>query len=126
METIPTQSENPKGLHQRYIVEKANGDTMNPNAEYFVLRVDPYGNDPKHIAACRKALMTYANEIKDHLPELSKDLIERYSDSDQPSSIEGEKKRPYTHKCINCGTIFRDYIVYKSTRSRLCPKCNVE
>jgi len=101
MKTIPTQSENPKGLHQRYIVSKANGDTMNPNAEYFILRVDPYGSDPKHIAACRKAVICYANEIKDHLPELSKDLIERYSDDLPPSeekkeikpTIEGESKQ---------------------------------
>jgi hypothetical protein len=81
MKTIPTQSENPKGLHQRYIVEKANGEPIDENAEYFILRVDLNGSDPKHIAACRKALMTYANEIKDHLPVLSADLIERYGDN---------------------------------------------
>lgn len=77
---IPTEEENPNGLHGRYIVEKVNGEPIDENAEYFILRLDKNGNDPKHIAACRKAIMTYAEEIKDHLPKLSKDLIERYSD----------------------------------------------
>lgn len=77
---IPTEAENPNGLHGRYIVEKVNGEPVDENAEYFILRLDKNGNDTKHIAACRKAIMTYAKEIKDHLPKLSKDLIERYSD----------------------------------------------
>ena len=78
MGTIPTYVENPKGLHQRYYVLKTNGEQTDPRAEYFVLRLDQFGTDPIHIAACRKAALVYANEIKDHLPELSADLIERY------------------------------------------------
>ena len=35
--------------------------------------------DPKHVEACRKAILTYANEIRDYIPQLSKDLIEKYS-----------------------------------------------
>ena len=46
--------------------------------EGFVLRLDE-GGDPNHVEACRKAILTYADEIKGYLPELSKDLIERYS-----------------------------------------------
>ena len=76
---IPTQKENPKGLYQRYTISKTDGSPMDPNAEYFVLRVDLLGKDATHILACRKALMVYAEAIKDHLPNLSKDLIERYS-----------------------------------------------
>ena len=79
MKTIPTREENPKGLHQRYIVTKTDGEPIDENAEYFILRVDKNGSDPRHIAACRKAVLCYANEIKNHLPELSKDLIDRYS-----------------------------------------------
>lgn len=75
---LPLESENPTGLHGRYFVEKVNGEPIDENAEYFVLRLDKYGSDQKHIAACRKAILTYANEIKDHLPKLSKDIIERY------------------------------------------------
>ena len=75
---IPTREENPNGLHQRYIVSKTSGKPVDEDAEYFVLRVDKNGKDPKHIAACRKAVLKYAEEIADHLPELSKDLINRY------------------------------------------------
>lgn len=88
MNTLPTKSENPKGLHKRYHIMKfapTETDSLNlepvaKNAEYFVLRLDKNGSDPKHIAACRKAVIVYANEIKEHLPELSKDLIVRYGD----------------------------------------------
>lgn len=80
MSRLPLQSENPNGLHGRYIVEKVNGEPMDEDAEYFILRLDKNGSDSKHIAACRKAIMTYAEEIKDHLPKLSKDLIERYGE----------------------------------------------
>ena len=77
---LPTQEENPNGLYGRYIVEKVSGEPVDENAEYFILRLDKYGDDPKHIAACRKAILTYANEIKEHLPKLSSDLLERYSE----------------------------------------------
>ena len=79
MNEIKTRQENPKGLHLRYIITKSNGKPVDPNAEYFVLRVDENGSDPKHIAACRVAVLKYAEEIKDHLPKLSQDLINRYS-----------------------------------------------
>jgi hypothetical protein len=76
---IPTRKENPNGLHQRYVVSKTNGKPIDKDAEYFVLRVDKNGKDPKHIEACRKAVIKYAEEIASHLPELSKELIIRYS-----------------------------------------------
>ena len=78
MKKIPTREENPKGLHQRYIVSKTDGESVDDFAEYFVLRLDEGGNDPKHIKACRKAVRKYAKEIKKHLPQLSQDLLERY------------------------------------------------
>lgn len=80
MSKIKTQKQNPKGLHQRYVVYKINGNPVDLNAEYFVLRVDKNGSDPKHIDACRKAVITYAENIKNHLPELAEDLINRYLD----------------------------------------------
>lgn len=75
---IPTKEQNPKGLHLRYVVAKVNGEPIDETAEYFVLRLDSGGSDQIHINACRKAVLTYAKEIKEHLPELSKDLIDRY------------------------------------------------
>jgi len=93
MNNIPTQFESPKGLHQRYYIQKivkTDGSFLglqedklelhpvDKDAEYFVLRLDDGGSDPKHIEACRIAVNAYADAIKDHLPELAKDLKERY------------------------------------------------
>lgn len=81
MEKIPTREENPNGLHLRYYVTKTNGEPIDPRAEYFVFRLDDFGSDPKHIKACREGILKYAEKIADHLPQLSKDLIERYGKS---------------------------------------------
>ncbi|MCK5614170.1 hypothetical protein KAR91_70550 [Candidatus Pacearchaeota archaeon] len=93
---IPTKEENPKGLHAKYYIQKIVGikrvgdnllyfpdfefelKEVDDGSEYFVMRLDDGGSDPIHIQACRNAVLHYAEEIKDHLPELSKDLIERY------------------------------------------------
>ena len=79
---LPTQKEKPAGLYQRYIVSMSNGDPVDKKAEYFILRLDKNCRDKNHLEACRKAVLTYANEIKEHLPELSKDLIARYGELD--------------------------------------------
>lgn len=78
MGQLPTHAENPDGLHQRYIVSKTNGKPVDTNAEYFVLRLDDEGDDSKHIEACRIGALAYANAIKDHLPKLAQDIIDRY------------------------------------------------
>jgi len=78
MKKIPTQEENPKGLYLRYNVTKTDGEPVGDDAEYFVLRLDEGGDDIKHIKACRKAIRVYAKKIKNHLPQLSQDLLERY------------------------------------------------
>lgn len=82
-----------KGLYNKYYVSKSNGKVVNPHADYFVLRLDKYGKDQKHVAACRKAVLYYAEEIKEHLPELSKDLIRKYG-----SAVKAETNHP----CAPC------------------------
>lgn len=62
-----------KGLQVKYIIQKVNGHPTDPNAYYFVLRVDSNG-EPCHVRACRKALRTYAENISTVLPEFAKDL----------------------------------------------------
>ena len=94
---MKTQLENPTGLHQKYYIQKishiteVDSDNFDPKLfqhqsfleplddgfEGFVLRLDK-GGDPKHVEACRKAVLKYAEEIKDYLPELSKDLLDKY------------------------------------------------
>lgn len=84
---MKTQAENPTGLHKKYYIQKIvigveNQDfalePLDEGFEGFVLRLDK-GGDPNHVEACRKAVLVYAEEIRDYLPDLSKDLIERYS-----------------------------------------------
>lgn len=71
------EQEKPKGLYGKYIIQKSNGKPIDPEAEFFVLRLDPFG-EMNHIKACRKAVQVYANEIEPFIPELAKDLKERY------------------------------------------------
>lgn len=99
MSKVPTQFENPDGLHQRYVIKKIVKERIvfssidgkpslyedallvkpcDENAEYFVLRLDEGGSDPEHIKACRIGIHAYADAIQHHLPELAKDLKERY------------------------------------------------
>ena len=73
------KAENPDGLYRRYFIQKADGSPVSPEAEYFVLRLDKCGSDPTHIAACRKAVMTYADEIEHYIPQLAADLRARYA-----------------------------------------------
>ncbi len=93
MNNLKSQTENPKGLHKRYYIQKIviNPDRdidssetilkpVDENAEYFVLRLDKNGSDQIHIEACRKAVLAYAEAIKSHLPELSEDLIKCYGE----------------------------------------------
>lgn len=82
MAKIPTQKENPNGLHQRYHVRKidplGNIVGIDQDSEYFVMRLDEGGKDREHIKACRVGVHAYADAIEHHLPELAKDLRERY------------------------------------------------
>lgn len=68
-----------KGLYNKYFIAKSNGDLVDSDAEYFVLRLDYNGKDKEHIKACRKAILVYADAISSHLPELAKDLREKYA-----------------------------------------------
>lgn len=67
-----------QGLTERYQIFRADGTAPDPAAKYFVLRLDSQGNDPKHIFACRWALVQYANIIGNHLPVLAWEIQERY------------------------------------------------
>lgn len=106
MSTIPTKTQNPTGLHQRYAVKKikrhphagrikySETDGVNElitywpdielvdpdeNEEYFVMRLDEGGgSDMEHIKACRIGVHAYADAIEHHLPDLASDLRERY------------------------------------------------
>lgn len=74
-EPIKPKNQNPAGLHQKYYV--GSHEPINVDAEYFVLRLDNKA-ETNHRKACLKAVLAYAEAIKEFLPHLSEDLIKRY------------------------------------------------
>lgn len=74
----PSKEENPNGLHIRYNITKADGTPVDPNAEYFVLRLDYGGKDENHIRACRVAINAYSLAIQTHIPKLADDIRHKY------------------------------------------------
>lgn len=77
---IPTKEENPNGLHLKYYISKVDGTPIDPEAEYFILRLDENATDLRHVNACRQAICTYAKAMQEFLPELANDLLTRYKD----------------------------------------------
>jgi hypothetical protein len=63
-----------QGLISRYKITKLDGSDVDPNAHYFVLRLDKNGSDKKHIAACRKAICVYdiPESIKEDMHYMSR------------------------------------------------------
>jgi len=83
---IPNLQDNPDGLHKRYIITKANGEPVDDNALYFVLRLDLYGDDIYHIMACRHAARQWANMILQqrntkHLHKVASELLQLLQES---------------------------------------------
>ena len=72
---LPTREQHPTGLHQRYRVEKLNGEN-DPRAFYFVLRLDWHGDDQTWIRCCRLAAECLWRLLleRNHLPGVARDL----------------------------------------------------
>ena len=68
-----------EGYFKKYIVSKANGEPVDPEAEYFVLRLD---TDSK----AREALDFYAELIKKDNTKLNEELKEKLLDMNLKSS----------------------------------------
>ena len=82
MDPIPEPHKNPVGLHQRYVVARRFSDGRieeQPEAEYFVLRLDGGGEDEKHVEACRKAALAYCEALEEqgYMLKLAAELRER-------------------------------------------------
>ena len=56
-----------KGLYNKYIIIKANGKKVDPDARYFVLRID---TDPH----ARIALRAYGKSVKKENPKLAAEI----------------------------------------------------
>lgn len=84
-EKIPDEN---RGWYEKYIITKANGNPVDPDAVYFVLRID---KDPAARAALRKYAEKTANEA------LAKDCIVMVENNETPeetriAEIEGNQK----------------------------------
>jgi len=89
---LPTQQENPDGLHGRYWIRKADGRLCDPDAIYFVLRLDKGGSDPAHLKAGRFAARMYALHLQiskaAHLEQLAKELSELCDKIDHDEQVD--------------------------------------
>lgn len=81
---LPTHIENTEGFHQKYVIAKADGSPVDPNAVYLVLRIDPdlSGDDEWWRTICRVAARRFANSIRERMPQLA-DGIKDYLNDDQ-------------------------------------------
>jgi hypothetical protein len=59
-----------RGWYEKYIIEKTDGAPVDPNADYFVLRLDTDKN-------ARQAILKYAECIKEENPKLAENLKNR-------------------------------------------------
>ena len=65
-----------EGLYNKYIIQKADGTPIDPNADYFVLRLDTD-------KFAREALRFYASVIRQDNPYLAEELIEKCNQYDK-------------------------------------------
>lgn len=65
---------NEKGLYQKYTIQKTNGEPLDPEAKYIVLRYD-HKTDEANFFAAIEALRVYAKEIEKGLPAFSNQLL---------------------------------------------------
>lgn len=98
-EGLPTPEQHPNGLHGRYRITKHDGTPCDPRAFYFVLRLDPHGDDPEHIKACQKAALAYVAHSPKHLRQMASELQDRVCEFMQPEKPEGfgRPKLPSEH-----------------------------
>lgn len=83
---LPSQVENPKGLHEKFHMQKIIGYIKNKpmysdigvGEDYFVLRLDEDQHNKEHLEACRLAVASYANSIERTHPKVALEMRQRY------------------------------------------------
>lgn len=106
-----------KGLFNKFMITRTDGKPVNPEAEYFVLRLDNKQSHLEHLQASLKALNAYANAIAESNPVLAKEILDKYN-FETPSSTkikegrwEKDSKNPKrTHFLDASGRPFYDVI----------------
>ena len=59
-----------KGFYSKYIVLKADGSPVDPEAQYVVLRID----DGTYVDACRAGVQAFADRVRRENPQLADGL----------------------------------------------------
>jgi len=70
---------NENKVYQKYIISRTDGKPVDPEARYFVLRLDKKDDWGR---ACRKAVMELARNIYEQNPEFGQSLIELSENGD--------------------------------------------
>lgn len=86
-------------LENKFIIKKSDGSEVNPKAKYFVLRYDKYQSNMLFMLASKKAMVTFAEVIKNDFKELSCDLIKASTGKDYiDDEIAELKKQSFMEK----------------------------
>jgi hypothetical protein len=93
----------PKGLYNKYQVTKTDGSPVDPEAEYFVLRLDTD-------EAARAALACYAEHIYEKNPALADEIWQK---------LEG-----YEVRCPTCG--WNPMAAAPEDWDERCPRCGYQ
>ena len=83
------------GFHQKYIISKTNGNPIDPEAQYFLLRFD---KDPHAL----KALYAYAKSVKEDNKELHDDLLQKVDENIGLLEYFRRDIRPGEARCHEC------------------------
>jgi hypothetical protein len=70
---IPPEKE---GLKMKYILSKVDGSSVDPRGDYFILKLN--SKTPWHRKASIKAILAYAESVKNDAPQLAADIIAKY------------------------------------------------
>lgn len=98
------------GWKHKYVIRKANGKPLDPEAKYFVLRYDAPGGDPN----ARAAMRAYAVNVRRVNEKLANDVLER---------VEREEKKVRCTTCDEMGIVNRGQGPLTIAGSMACPKC---
>jgi len=117
-----------EGLKQRYNLTKVNGEPVDPNGIYFVLRLDNGSSDKKHLSACRAAWAAYAKSLKDqkHLLYLCRDIVQQLERC--PKCVGRLVPRNGTHfeherRCVDCDCSY-DFENYEQELNKMIDRNN--
>jgi len=75
------QNGNSEDWFDKYIILKYTGEYTDLDAQYFVLRLDNACKDKIHLEASKKAILVYAEHLKNnnHLKKLTDSIFKNYS-----------------------------------------------